>query len=271
MNAVRFRWLLAAAVALTAPVTSCDCGGEPVVERTVELALVPESVDFGEVPIGARHDAALIVRNSGNAPWEPAAPPVVDGGGFSWLSGCDVAVAPGATCTAQLTFAPAVEGPAAGTLTVRFPGTGGVDVDVTGRLRGRGTPATLVVSPPSIDFGAVTVGESRVERITLENRGSEGLDVPLGITGAGFFIDAQGAADANVVRHVDAGASVDVEVAFAPVAGIAHDGAVTAEIVGPVAVRPSCSRAPAMLRASTCSRGSSTSAASSSATPRTAH
>ena len=209
-------------------VAACDCGGEPVLERRVELTLIPEVVDFGDVPLGSRADAALLVRNDGNAPWEPAGPPVLDGEGFAWVSGCDFAVAPGAACTAQLRFTPTFEGAALASFTVQFPDQAGAAVNVVGRLDGDGTPATLLVSPPLLDFGAVVVGSSRALALTIENRGDERVQVPLSIDGGAFFVD--GGASSRVV--VDAFSSVAVDVVFAPAAGVAFDGVVTAELCG---------------------------------------
>lgn len=228
--------LCAVALLTLQSVAGCDCGGEPVVVRTVELRLVPDVVDFGDVPLGARRDGAVVIRNSGNAAWEPTGVPVIDGPGFAWVDGCDAPVAPGGACTARLTFTPPFEGGALASFTVRAPannddtggnGDGG-DINVVGRLEGRGTPATLVIDPPALDFGAVVVGASRLLTVNIENRGIEAVELPLVIAGAGFFVDGA----TSTTRRLEAGASTVVDVAFAPVAGIAHTGTLTAEICG---------------------------------------
>ena len=210
-------------------VPGCDCGNDPVVERTVALRLIPDGVDFGGVPLGARRERSIVVQNDGNAPWIPAASPVVTGGGFALIDGCDVAVDPGGTCTARLSFQPEAEGAAVGVVSVDQPdGADGVVV-VSAELRGLGTPATLLLSPAILDFGTVDVGGSAVASLTLENRGDEPLDLALLVTGGAFFIDGA----ARALQRVGPNASVDVDVAFVPSQGIAFSGVVTAEICGP--------------------------------------
>ncbi|MDP2344964.1 MAG: choice-of-anchor D domain-containing protein [Deltaproteobacteria bacterium] len=213
-------------LALVAAV-GCECGAEPVVERTVVLRLVPVDVAFGEVPLGALRERSVIVQNDGNAPWIPAGPPTVTGSGFAVVSGCDVAVDPGGTCTAALSFQPEAEGAAAGVFAVEQPDAAGVVV-VDAALTGFGTPATLLWSPEVFEFGTVNVGESTLGTVTLENRGADPLDVPLLLSGGAFFVDGA----TRVVQHVEPNAGVDVVVSFAPPQGVAFAGLLTAEICG---------------------------------------
>ncbi len=197
-------------------------------ERTVELRVLPERVDFGDVPLGARRERVVVVQNDGNAPWIPEAAPLVVGAGFSLLEGCTLAVDPGATCSASLAFQPEIEGAAAGLFSVDEPASAGVVV-VAADLAAVATPATLVLSPPLLDFGAVDVGGSGVAAFTLTNRGAEPLDVPLLITGAGFLV----AGATRSEQHLEPNASVDVDVVFVPSQGITFSGLLTAEICGP--------------------------------------
>jgi hypothetical protein len=74
----------------------------------------------------------------------------------------------------------------------------------------------------------VNVGESTTGTVTLENRGSEGLEVGLLLAGGAFFV---GGSTTATVR-VEANDGVDVDVAFAPAQGIAFSGLLTAEICG---------------------------------------
>lgn len=213
---------------VTALASACTCGAEPVVERTVFLRLIPAVVNFGTLPVGARRERTVVVRNDGNSPWTPAGPPVVVGRGFSFGSGCLAPVDPGGTCSAVLRFQPEFEGEAEGAVSVESPARAGGVVVVGAVLSASAGPATLLLSPPQLDFGVVAVGGSAFLNLTLENRGDEALDVPLVLSGGPFLFEGF----SEILEHLEPNSSIDVAVAFAPTQGIGFSGLVTAEICG---------------------------------------
>jgi hypothetical protein len=92
------------------------------------------------------------------------------------------------------------------------------------------SPANLV-GPASVDFGAVAVGATATETVTLSNPiGSTGpLDVTaLSATGTGFSIPTPPALPVTL----DPGESITVDVAFAPTATGAHAGSLDATHTG---------------------------------------
>jgi hypothetical protein len=79
------------------------------------LKLTPDKVDFGAVPVGTRTPPQTItLTNSGNAPL-PIASILVSGIDFAQSNNCGEQLAPGAQCSVQITFQPAIMGPRLGT------------------------------------------------------------------------------------------------------------------------------------------------------------
>ncbi len=222
--------LLAAGLVLVGvQAAGCACDAEPVVARVVTLAAFPARVDAGGVPVLGRVDVDVVVANQGNEAWLPAGPPVVEGPGWSWTSGCDAPLAPNALCTARLRFAPATEGPAAGSFGVTAPGADGVPVVLNVPLAGTGLPARVRLSPPALDFGNVVLGRSETRTATVENLGVDPITVPLQVQPP-FRIDG---ADAARDVVVDGGGAVSVAVVFAPTQPGAAAGVLRAALCGP--------------------------------------
>jgi hypothetical protein len=205
----------------------CSCEADPIVARTVVLRAFPATVDLGTVPLLSQTEDNVIVANSGNAAWEPSSPPRVEGDGFAWLGGCDAPVAPNATCTARIRFAPVAEAPHSGILTFA-PAADGEEPTVVS-LSGVGSAPTVALDPPVLDFGDVLVGQSATLVARVENRGVESLTVPLVLGGA--FVLADGAREAGV--FVAAGGTVDVDVVFAPASSGPAVGSARAPTCGP--------------------------------------
>jgi hypothetical protein len=101
-------------------------------------------LDFDTVALGSEAGAQARVTNPGAAAMPLAL--TVDGAGFVLAAG-PAAVPAGGEATVQVTFAPAVAGPAQGTLTIASPQ---LERPLTVVLRGRGEPAAAVqpASPP---------------------------------------------------------------------------------------------------------------------------
>jgi len=207
------------------------CEGDPVAAQVVDLTATPTTLAFGTLPVGVADTGVIIVTNRGNAPWSPAGPPEVTGAGFRWQSGCDVPVAPRTACEARFAFAPESVGEATGAAVFRATGVGveGTDVVVEAPLAGVGAPATLLLSPATIDFGDVLVGEFAVAELTVENVGADSVVVDLVVSEPTFSMANQ----ARRTLRLDPGAVERVNVTFFPRQGLPFVGSITAELCGP--------------------------------------
>ena len=211
--------------------TACD-GAEPVIEQTVVLNLTPADQRFGDVPVGIAVQRNVIVRNSGNAPWVPAAPPVIAGDGFSWRRGCEDPVEPGGTCEAFVTFAPVDEAASSGSFTVHNVDSNGVDIVSSVTFSGTGVAPSVLVSPASIDFGLVLVGNSRSEAIRIENTGSTTVVADIVVvddngSGAFSFLDGD-----RAPLRLAPGTSTQIGVTFRPAIGGPSTARLVIELCG---------------------------------------
>jgi hypothetical protein len=143
-----------------------------------DIEVTPTSVEFGTILIGQSADRTLTVSNVGTAPL------VVNGftfdnAQFAWVSPkLPFTVNAGSQQTATLRFAPAVAGSQIGTLNMNSNDPDEATVPV--QLRGAGTTTAVPdidVTPTSLDFGSVTIGQSADRTLTVRNTGSAPLTV----------------------------------------------------------------------------------------------
>jgi photosystem II stability/assembly factor-like uncharacterized protein len=130
---------------------------------------------------------------------------------FTETTTCGASLAPGATCTVSVVFAPTVVGAALGTLTVTSPAN-----VVTVSLSGTGVGIPIAgLSPPSLAFGNQVAGiASAAQTVQLSNTGDGALaNVAISFTGTnpGDFSQTN-----NCGTSVAAGASCTVSVVFTP-------------------------------------------------------
>jgi hypothetical protein len=183
------------------------------------LSIEPDSHDYGVVVVGASSSSLgelFTVTNTGDVASGPASLSLgnSDADDFAIVtSSCDGILAPGATCTARVRFAP------------QSPGAKVASVEVTAspggtalaELKGTGLAASqLKLSPASHDFGAVMSGMSSATfDFLLENLGSQSADsLAISLDGSGatqFTIDG-GSCGAQLA----AGASCIITVRFTP-------------------------------------------------------
>lgn len=147
-------------------------------QTTPDIEVTPTSVDFGTVLIGQSADRTLTVSNVGTAPL------VVNGftfgnAQFAWVSPkLPFTVDAGRRQTVTLRFTPAAAGPQTGTLNMSSNDPDEATVSV--ELRGAGTTTAVPdidVTPTSLDFGSVTIGQSADRTLTVRNTGSAPLTV----------------------------------------------------------------------------------------------
>ncbi len=138
-----------------------------------ELGINPNSNDFNSVVTGSSATATFTVRNIGGvASGVPgAAITGPDMGQFSIMSNnCTAALAPAATCTIVVRFAPTTTGVKGASLSVNAT-PGGI---ITAALAGTGiAPGALSISPTSQNFGSVLQGTTTAtpQNFTVTNTG----------------------------------------------------------------------------------------------------
>ena len=97
-------------------------------------------------------------------------------------------------------------------------------VGVTGKGAGTGSPTiSLGLSPSSISFGSLAVGQSSTKTVTLTNTGSAIVTISgISVTGAGFT-----ASGPHLPIALSAGQSTTITVMFKPTAGAPDTGTIT--------------------------------------------
>ena len=140
------------------------------------LTDTPSSISFGSVNIGSTATQQITVQSTGLRSLSIQS--VVTGAPFS-VSGptLPLALAPGQTAVFSVSFSPATSGNFSGTLTFTSNAS---DSTLTVPLSGSGiasSSATLTVSPNSIAFGSVLIGQSAVSVVALSNGSGSNLTV----------------------------------------------------------------------------------------------
>lgn len=174
---------------------------------TPAATVSPTSLSFSSQVLGTSSMArSITVHSSGTGPLQVTG--VTLTGPFSQANTCTAALAPGASCTIQVTFTPAALGSATGTVTITDnAGTQTVSLSGSGS-----NPVSL--SSTSLSFGNMAVNEmSAAKTVTLTNRLNAALSLS-GVTASGPFAIAAN----TCVTSVAAGRTCTVSVTFMPTA-----------------------------------------------------
>jgi hypothetical protein len=174
---------------------------------TPGASIAPTSLSFSTQVAGTTSSARTItVLSNGTGPLQVSN--VVATAPFSQTNNCSGPMAPAASCTIQVSFAPTVVGAASGRVTITDnAGT------QTVTLSGSGS-APVTFSPTSLSFGNVVEATSSTRTITLTNRLNATLTVSsVAASGvSGPFAVASNTCGTSVA----AGASCTVGVTFSP-------------------------------------------------------
>lgn len=191
-------------------------------------SVMPESADFGSVPVGGSASRVLTLRNTGNGllGFRQGYPAAVDGG--VWAMGarsCTGTLAPGASCTVTVVFTPGNAQAYRGAVEIGFrelpTGQGGPLVALAGQGSGA-TASVAVVTPAAADFGSVPLGHTASRVFTVRNTGTERLAFRAGspgTDGAPWSVGARSCA-----AGLDPGASCQVTVNFMPLSARSYIG-----------------------------------------------
>jgi Abnormal spindle-like microcephaly-assoc'd, ASPM-SPD-2-Hydin/Protein of unknown function (DUF1573) len=175
---------------------------------------------FGNVAVGTTGTQSVTVTNTGTAAVNIAAATIA-GAGFTIISGNPSASVPvGQSITVQMQFAPVAGGLANGTLTVTSDAS---NSPLAIALSGTGMQPALTITPASLNFSNVIVGQSSSQNVTLTNSGNANLTMNLAtISGTGF-----GMTGLALPKTIAAGSNISFSVQFTPTSTAAASGTIT--------------------------------------------
>lgn len=215
----RFGLLLSAAAAALA-LAGCSDLGRPVL-FVPRGDLSATSLDFGTVAVSGFATRTVTLRNSGNA--DLAGDATVSCGQFRVVTGGGpFRLVPGATLDIVLRFEPVAEGAFSCTLDL---GQGGLHTTLVGAGALQPPGAACAVSPGTIDFGVVPVGQGNLRTFKIRSVGTAPLFVNV-VSPCPVFLPISGAGAGAIAP----GDSITVTVLFNPLAGGAASCAIA---VGP--------------------------------------
>lgn len=211
-------------------VVSLSGTGIPVPVPDVDVT--PTSLAFGDVMVGSAKDLTVAVRNTGSASLAVTSIALAPGASpeFAIVSGAASGlIAPSSSLTVRVRYAPADT--SADSATLRIASDDPDEPMVAVSLSGRGTPVPVpevTVSPVSLAFGDLVVGQSATLSFTVRNDGTASLAVSRIALGAGTssaFAIVSGPASVDLAP----GASAGVSVAYRPTAAVSSTGTVVVE------------------------------------------
>jgi len=186
------------------------------------ISVTPTSASFGSVVTGNANSQTIQLKNSGTASLT-VSQVAATGSGFS-VGGVTVplTLAPGASSTFNVQYAPTATGAVNGSVTIV---SNAPNSPATVSLSGTGTASTstLSVNPGSLSFGSVNNGSTASLSFSVTNTGNSNVSISgMSATGAGFSIASGGGA---VTLSPNQSTSVGVQ--FAPTVAGSANGSVT--------------------------------------------
>ena len=184
--------------------------------------VAPTTLSFGSVTTGTTSAAQTItVTNTGLSSVTVSSATSTGGDASLFLvtNNCTAAVPAGGSCTISVRFAPTSTGAKSANVVVTHS-AGSASVAVSGT----GTAPATTLTPNSLSFGNVLVGNSQRLSTTLTNSGSTTLSITsITVTGTDF-VRPPGGANNNCGTSLAAGASCGISVRFSPTTGGSKSG-----------------------------------------------
>jgi len=193
----------------TNPTLSIPLAGTGTSTATGRLSASPASLAFGTQAVGSSASQQVVVTNTGNAAVKISGV-TASGAGYS-VTGltAPATLNPAASATLTTTYAPAVAGSAAGSISIVSDASNST---LTIPLSGTGAQAGLSVSPSTFNFGSVVDGQTKSQSFTVTNTGTASLTVAqISVNGAAYSVSGL-----NAPATIAAGASTTFSVLFAP-------------------------------------------------------
>jgi phospholipase C len=182
------------------------------------VSLSPTSLSFSDQLLGTVSTAqSVTLTNTGTAALTIVS--IVASGDFAQTNSCGSNLAPGVSCSIDVTFAPTALGARAGTITIADSAG---DSPQSVSLSGNGVAPAVSLSPTSLAFADQRLGgTSQPQTVTLTNIGTGGLTIS-SIVASGDFAQTNACGS-----YVAAGANCSIAVTFAPTALGARAGTIT--------------------------------------------
>ena len=183
--------------------------GQTQTPSTGVLTPSATTLTFGSVSVGGTATQSISVTNTGTATVN-IGQATISGAGFTFVGGNPSTSIPvGQSSTVQVQFAPASAGAVTGSITVTSDAS---NSPLTVSLTGTGTQPVLSMTPASVSFGNVTVGQTGSQTVKLTNNGNVNLTInPATVAGTGFAMSGL-----SIPATIGAGQSVSFTAQFTP-------------------------------------------------------
>jgi hypothetical protein len=191
---------------------------------TPAATLTPSSIDFGHQNVGTTSAAKVAnLRSSGTGPLTVNS--ISAGGDFSATPNAPCTgpapwtLAPGVSCSINITFTPSLQGPQQAMLTVNDDAPTSPQ---TSTLTGTGTQAGASLTPPTLDYGGQAVNVSSPPKsVTLKSTGSGTLTIST-ISASGDYSQTN-----NCPKQLQPLGSCTIQVTFTPTTTGSRTGTLT--------------------------------------------
>ncbi len=184
-------------------------------------SVTPGVLSYGTVTAGSPATLSTTVRNTGTGNLVIAGTAITGAGAadYTVTSPACGSIAPAATCTISVRFAPTATGSRPGSLVITHNATGG---STTVSLTGTGSGSTFTLSPSPIGVGTTGINTTKTQSVSVKNSGTVGFTL-----GAASFSGAQAAAfgvtgPGCLGTVLAPGKSCTITVSFRPTAAIAY-------------------------------------------------
>src|SRR5712664_1475844 len=180
--------------------------------RPSAISFSPATLTFANQDIGTSSNSQPVtITNFGGSPLNFSG--ISASGDFAQTNNCPNSLVAGASCTASVSFAPAVTGPATGLLTLNDD-SGNLGASQAVTLAGTGLlPRHLSLSPATLNFCCYTIGDSSNQTVTVANTGSASVQIAgIAMNGDPSLV-VQGTTCGSIIS---AGATCTVIVTFNP-------------------------------------------------------
>ncbi|HZX56974.1 MAG TPA: choice-of-anchor D domain-containing protein, partial [Ilumatobacteraceae bacterium] len=201
--------------------SSVSLSGTAAVPATPVASVSPTSLAFGNQALNTTSAARTVtVTNNGGANLVISATALggTNANQFARTTTC-ATVAPGASCTINVTFRPTTAGAKTASLSITHNAAGSPS---TVALTGTGV-SVATVSAGALNFGATRINTTRTSTITVTNTGTAALTISSVATSGAPFTATLGTCTGSIA----AGRTCRVNVTFAPTAIQAYTGTLT--------------------------------------------
>jgi len=178
-----------------------------------QIAVLPQSIDFGSLTAGVTNTQTVKISNPGTADLT-LSQAVLTGSAFTFSGiATPFTIAPGGSYLCTVSFSPAAAGTYSGSLNfTNNSATPSVSVLLAGKAVS--TTLQLGASPAALSFGSVTTGSSATQTVTLTNTGNSSVSLSsYNVSGTGFS-----ASGLTVPLVLSPGQATSFQVVFAPAA-----------------------------------------------------